>query len=541
MSKTIKILLIILGVLIVVGAATYAYFKFFKKQPEPTPTPTPSPTKSATPTPAISTVVDPGVSWITPQVLGDMKLLKTGTDLGITEAKYYKVANLSGGGEIILAKATFEGPGFPVIFRFKKNADGKFAYLVKHSSEKEYAEFSKYLGDGVLGDYNTIYQSLSAPDFISTRNTTLKSANSEGFFSDLSQNGQPKPKEVGETPYGKMYEVQIRGDSTDIGGIIYNLKQADSSYKGYVIKFDFITDDEVAQITWSDGSKNTAKFTPESYVGCAMTASLNVILKTDNLADRLEIRGKTNGGEDVYLVAKEDDPIIKAAYENYKIGREKDVLSLSDFHKKKPVFIWKSGLGVNVIFTGRDFAGLAECGKPVIYLYPEQEMEISVKLGTKITVSDPEYNALKNGWKVWALPSGELRFKDKTYPYLYWEGTGQEYALINAGAVVSKKDVEKTLKKQMHQLGLNEKEIADFLEFWLPKMPNTAYVRLTWFGNQLMDRLAPISITPEPKTIIRVFLDFEGLNQKISLPEQKLSAIERKGFTVVEWGGLLRK
>jgi len=538
MSKLTKILLIVLGVLIIGGAGVYAYFKFWKKPVTiPTPTPSISATKSATPSPAISTVVDPGVSWITPQVLGDMKLLKIGNDSGLTEAKYYKIANLSGGGELVLAKATYEGPSFPAIFRFKKNEEGKYAYLVKHSSEKEYSQFSKYLADGVLEDYNTIYQSLSAPDFISIRNTTLKYANSEGLFEDLGQNNQPKPKEVGETPYGKFYETQVRGDSTDVGGVIYNLKLADSSYKGYIIKFDFITDDEKAQVTWSDGSKNSAKYTPESYVGCALTASDNVILNTNNLADRLEVNGKTNGGEDVYLVVKEDDSIIKVAYENYKIGRTKDVLSLSDFHKKKPVFIWKSGLGVNVIFTGRDYAGLAECGKPVIYLYPEQEMEISVKLGTKITKSDPEY---KNGWKVLALPTGELKLDDKTYPYLYWEGTGQEYSLVNAGTVVAKKDVEKTLKKQMQQLGLNEKEMADFLEFWLPKMPNTPYVRLTWFGNKLMDRLAPIFVMPKPETIIRVFLDFEGLGSKINLPPQKLSSPARKGFTVVEWGGLLR-
>lgn len=539
MSKTIKILLIVLGVLIIGGGGAYVYFKVIKK-PASTPTPTPSvsTTKSTTPSPAISTVVDPGVSWITPQVLGDLKLLKIGEDSGLMEAKYYKVANLNGSGEIILAKVTYEGPGFPAIFRFKKNEEGKYAYLVKHSAEKEYSQFSKYLAEGVLEDYNTIYQSLSAPDFISIRNTTLKYASSEGLFEDLGQNNQPKPKEVGETAYGKFYETQIRGDSTEVGGIIYDLKLADSSYKGYIIKFDFVTDDEKAQVTWSDGSKNSAKYTPESYVGCAMTASLNVVLNTDNLADRLEAGGKTNAGEDIYLVTKEDDPIIKAAYENYKIGREKDVLSLSDFHKKKPVFVFKSGLGVNIIFTGRDYAGLAECGKPAIYLYPEQEMEVFVKLGTKITKSDPEY---KDGWKVWALPSGELKFGDKTYPYLYWEGTGQEYALINAGAVVAKKDVEKTLKMQMQELGLNEKEIADFLDFWLPKMPNKPFVRLTWFGNQLMDRLAPISVTPKPETIIRVFLDYEGLDIKISLPAQRLSAPLRKGFTVVEWGGLLRK
>ncbi len=535
MSRGTKIALIILGVLIVGGLGTYAYFKFIKGRPVAEVTPTPTPSKSALPSPAVSVISDPGVTWISPQVLGELNLIKTGGDTMVAEVKYYKIANLSGGGELILAKATYEGPGTPGLFRFKKDSSGKYFYLVKHSAEKEYSTYSKFLGDKVEADTTTIYQSLAAPDFISSRNTTFKTGNSEGLFSDLTAND---PKEVGETAYGKFYQVKINPESKQVGGVAFDLKLADSTYKSYVIKFDFLTDDEVPQITWSDGSKNSTKYTPESYVGCALTATDNVIIETSDLASRLQVGGKTNGGDDIYLVKQESDPIVQAAYENYKTGRTKDILSASDFLSKKPVFVWKSGLGNYVIFTGRDYAGLAECGKPVIYLYPQQDSEITVKLGTKITKSDPEY---KNGWTVWATPSGELKIADKTYPYLFWEGTGQEYPIINAGVVVTKKDVARTLKIQTQKLGLNEKETADFLEFWLPKMPKTPFVRLTWFGNQLMDQLAPISVTPKPDTVIRIFLDFEGLNSSVNLPAQKLSAPAREGFTVVEWGGLLRK
>lgn len=47
----------------------------------------------------------------------------------------------------------------------------------------------------------------------------------------------------------------------------------------------------------------------------------------------------------------------------------------------------------------------------------------------------------------------------------------------------------------------------------------------------------PIRITPMPDTIIRVAMECKGLDQYIEVHEQKLTKIERNGFTVVEWGG----
>ena len=46
-----------------------------------------------------------------------------------------------------------------------------------------------------------------------------------------------------------------------------------------------------------------------------------------------------------------------------------------------------------------------------------------------------------------------------------------------------------------------------------------------------------LNIEPKPDTVIRVMMDFKGLNRPIEIEEQKLEQVEREGYTVVEWGG----
>ena len=47
----------------------------------------------------------------------------------------------------------------------------------------------------------------------------------------------------------------------------------------------------------------------------------------------------------------------------------------------------------------------------------------------------------------------------------------------------------------------------------------------------------PLGIEPKPDTVIRVLMDWKALDEKIEVKEQKLEKTERKGYTVVEWGG----
>ncbi|MDD5051065.1 MAG: hypothetical protein PHV93_05025, partial [Candidatus Pacebacteria bacterium] len=89
-------------------------------------------------------------------------------------------------------------------------------------------------------------------------------------------------------------------------------------------------------------------------------------------------------------------------------------------------------------------------------------------------------------------------------------------------------------------LGLNDKERADFIEFWEPRMTGAPYFFVTFLGTQAMNKLAPLTITPKPDTIIRVLMDFTPLQKPIEVSSLVIHTPVRKGFTVFEWGGVLR-
>ncbi|MBP3617734.1 MAG: hypothetical protein J6J38_06835 [Lachnospiraceae bacterium] len=48
---------------------------------------------------------------------------------------------------------------------------------------------------------------------------------------------------------------------------------------------------------------------------------------------------------------------------------------------------------------------------------------------------------------------------------------------------------------------------------------------------------AKLTVSPTPDTLLRVFMAWKGAEEFMELPKQKLTATERTGFTLVEWGG----
>jgi len=49
--------------------------------------------------------------------------------------------------------------------------------------------------------------------------------------------------------------------------------------------------------------------------------------------------------------------------------------------------------------------------------------------------------------------------------------------------------------------------------------------------------ISRMTITPQPDSLLRVFMVFRELEEATSLPPQTFEPFEREGFTVVEWGG----
>lgn len=175
--------------------------------------------------------------------------------------------------------------------------------------------------------------------------------------------------------------------------------------------------------------------------------------------------------------------------------------------------------------------------KPVIYLYPEKETEVNVKvkLNGTFTCTYPEYNG---GWNVIAEPDGTLINKadGKEYSYLYWEGITNYKWNMSEGFVVKGSDTAAFLQEKLKYLGLTEKEYNEFIVFWLPQMQKNAYNLIT-FQTKDYEENVKLNITPKPDSILRVFMTYKALDEPISISEQNLSKFNRIGFAVVEWGG----
>ncbi len=85
-------------------------------------------------------------------------------------------------------------------------------------------------------------------------------------------------------------------------------------------------------------------------------------------------------------------------------------------------------------------------------------------------------------------------------------------------------------------LGLTRREANEFIVYWLPQMQNNPYNIVT-FQTEAYTDAAPLTVTPTPDTVIRVFMTYQASATPVEITPQELTAPTRHGFTVVEWGG----
>lgn len=174
--------------------------------------------------------------------------------------------------------------------------------------------------------------------------------------------------------------------------------------------------------------------------------------------------------------------------------------------------------------------------KPVLYLYPEEETEVSVKLDVEgeLTCTYPKYN---DGWKVTAKADGTLKDeKGLEYNYLYWEAKSDVEFDMSKGFCIKGEDTAAFLEEALKKLGLNRKEANEFIIYWLPMMEGNPYNIISFQTDTYTD-MAKLDIDPVPDTLIRVFMAWSPTEEYVEVEEQELSAPERQGFCVVEWGG----
>ena len=235
-------------------------------------------------------------------------------------------------------------------------------------------------------------------------------------------------------------------------------------------------------------------------------------------------------GNDVEWLLYNDDNYMQTYVEYDQVSYHIYAYAEST-EKQQDVINFVSGIKENC-------AGVGIGGKPVIYLYPEKEQEVNVKLDLdgKFTFTYPEYN---NGWNVTAKPDGTIISDGKEYSYLFWEGLMPTFKPdFKEGFVVKGSDSAEFLRETLSQMGLTPKEYNEFIVYWAPKLQENEYNKIYFAEDDYTDE-AKLEINPKPDSILRVFMVYEKADENTILPKQEIKPFERKGFTVVEWGGYL--
>jgi hypothetical protein len=235
------------------------------------------------------------------------------------------------------------------------------------------------------------------------------------------------------------------------------------------------------------------------------------------------------------------------------IGSHKFVISAGPKYKEiKARLKGKAGHHVTVIVnfkakrqkrTRRGRSMRVQPKKPVIYLYPEQETDISVRLELpgELTYTYPAY---EDGWDIQASPDGTLKHNGNEYNYLFWESTqnlSTNAVDFTKGAFVEGENLTSFLEVSLTQFGFTSKEMADFITYWAPIMKDNPNLYICFVYNEACDAFAELSVTPQPHVLARFYMLWMPIEKgafPVSVEPLEIPTIDRSGFVVLEWGGM---
>ncbi len=301
-------------------------------------------------------------------------------------------------------------------------------------------------------------------------------------------------------------------------------------------------------ITWDGEIANTDNYS-YGYDACGSYGLREVdVEKAD-----LKITGyKTGTEQPIYEHINTQNFTLKKMYEEdyltYIYPYEDNpnnapALTYEQFLARHPIIFWEDEIGRLVMFYNVNFEMVGGCAKPIVYLYPEREMSITVKVLPStgaLTFTYPKYN---EKWEVVSDKNSCIKDKDgNKYEYLWWESTSKYLPEIRDGFVVKYDTLGVFFDLILSNAGFNYKEIKDFKEFWIPTMTGeySPYFKIHFLQNEDVDIVADLQIHPQPTTEIRIFMIYERLNTSESIKTQEIDNTQRKGFTVTEWGGTRR-
>ena len=177
--------------------------------------------------------------------------------------------------------------------------------------------------------------------------------------------------------------------------------------------------------------------------------------------------------------------------------------------------------------------------KPIIYFYPEEEMDLSITFVNEefLTTTYPKYDG---GWNIHLKEDGTFTVpgSNREYYALYYEADSDYECTFDEGFYVTSENAASFLEEKMDYMGFTNRETDEFIMYWLPILERNEQ-SLVYFEETLeRNEESPLIFSTAPDTLIRTCIHIKKVDAPVDMVPQELTHVERSGFTVTEWGGL---
>ena len=176
--------------------------------------------------------------------------------------------------------------------------------------------------------------------------------------------------------------------------------------------------------------------------------------------------------------------------------------------------------------------------KPVIYFYPEEEMDLEVTYveEERLLTTYPKY---ENGWNIHLQEDGTFTIpgSNREYYALFFDEIPDLEVDFSEGFYVTKENAISFLEEKMDYMGFTNRETDEFIMYWLPILENNGQSLVYFEQTEERNEECPLEFSVEPDTLIRTIIHIKKVDGPTAIREQQLTHYEREGFTVTEWGG----
>ena len=194
--------------------------------------------------------------------------------------------------------------------------------------------------------------------------------------------------------------------------------------------------------------------------------------------------------------------------------------------------------------------------KPVILLYDDEkkeneEVNITLKLNNDIDIGmtypqPTEIGKKEYQWSGKYTSNGtneacQIIIGEKKYEYLFWEGPPRNKEAFKGQVIgINKGQFVTEIEILLEKLGLNEREINDFIVYWLTKLNQLTAFKVTICDKSYDNEIAQLEVNGFTQ-IHRVMLKFEEVETIEGLPTiESISPLQRpSGKYIIEWGAVL--